>query len=549
MGFTFTAKDKPKSSSSSSENWGTGFLLVFFPEDGNNNGSTKSTSNNNSVVDSNKTTSNSLLMPSIKRTNSSVLFTKAQSTISICALSVFLTLLLFTLSTFEPSSLPTPSITSIHTPRRFLSSSSSQKPNTRRHSLFNNILKTTPFRGNNKQPASNYNPFALQGLGTLYRRGTKAMPDLVVAHLTEDVKEDEFRLFLRVLHRSGLTAKADAAFLFGASSKKFDSLIKEENDSFLKLVQHYKELNISNNGNNNNNNNNNSTKARRRRAADSVLSFNLTQFVKAVKNNINSNKEVEEPLWGKRIRGNYSNSSTVVGDDDGTSQGAELTRLSYGSMVGFEVSELDPENSLAGFFDHVPMSLRRWACYPMLLGRVRRNFKHVALVDTKHLLLLGDPLGRVRSKSPESVHVSLKSWDKHSKRNSDKTQSHHSVNSAIITGGAKGVRRLSNAMLTEIVRAAMQHKKKSSVTESGVLSQLVGNEHILKNINLITSTESIPDASSLTGSSSKSAAAHGLIQRGGNSNSNSNSNHDVDYSIIMKIICSCEVDSSVYKNC
>lgn len=172
------------------------------------------------------------------------------------------------------------------------------------------------------------------------------MPDLVVAHLTEDVKEDEFRLFLRVLHRSGLTAKADAAFLFGASSKKFDSLIKEENDSFLKLVQHYKELNISNNGNNNNNNN--STKARRRRAADSVLSFNLTQFVKAVKNNINSNKEVEEPLWGKRIRGNYSNSSTVVGDDDGTSQGAELTRLSYGSMVGFEVSELDRRTRLLG---------------------------------------------------------------------------------------------------------------------------------------------------------------------------------------------------------
>ncbi|XVF56158.1 hypothetical protein PTKIN_Ptkin06aG0094800 [Pterospermum kingtungense] len=123
----------------------------------------------------------------------------------------------------------------------------------------------------------------------------------------------------------------------------------------------------------------------------------------------------------------------------------------------------------------------------MLLGRVRRNFKHIMLLDVKNLMLLSDPLGRVRNRSPDSVFLFTKesSSGKHSKRNSEKTQSHAQVNSAILMGGAKGIRRLANTMLTEIVRATMQHKKKKSISESGILSQLVGSGYILKNINLI----------------------------------------------------------------
>ncbi|KAL2501761.1 hypothetical protein Fot_35609 [Forsythia ovata] len=113
-------------------------------------------------------------------------------------------------------------------------------------------------------------------------------------------------------------------------------------------------------------------------------------------------------------------------------------------------------------------------------------------------------------------------------------------------GGARGVRRLSNAMLTEIARAAMQHKKKNSVTELGLFNQLVGNEFILKNVNLITSGDPIPEMSSLGGSNSKSGCSLSisnltLIRTG-------NSNLDVN-AIIMKHICSSPLDSTVYSDC
>lgn len=115
---------------------------------------------------------------------------------------------------------------------------------------------------------------------------------------------------------------------------------------------------------------------------------------------------------------------------------------------------------------------------PELLGRVRRNFKHVMLVDVREVLLLGDPLSRIRSRSPETVqllsieantaHTSNK---QHAKKNLVKqSQSQKPVNSAVVMGGARGVRRLSNAMLTEIVRVTTQHKKKNAVTESGLFN-------------------------------------------------------------------------------
>ncbi|GMJ02337.1 hypothetical protein like AT3G57400 [Hibiscus trionum] len=446
-----------------------GLLLVFFREDQNK------------------------IANSIRRTTSTVLL----STISLCALFLLLTLLLFTLSTFQPSN-PTP-------PRFF-----PQNPQLSSSLWFFPMRAHKPLhRYQSKIPTAS---FALQGMGTLYRRGTKAMNDLLVAHVIEDVNQDDLRLFLRLLHRSGLTSRADVVFLFGSSSlsSRFSSVIQEENHSFFKLIRHY---------------NDSSGKGLR----DSVLSFDSTHFWKSGK------KEVKETIWGKKGRGStYSNSTEVEG---------ESTRLTYGSVVGFDVLELDPENSLAGFLDHVPMSLRRWACYPMLLGRLRRNFKHIILLDVKNSMLLSDPLGRVRNRSPESVYILTKesSSGKHSKRNSEKTQSHHLVNSGILMGGARGIRRLSSVMLTEIVRATMQHKKKSSISESGVLSQLAGNGHILKNVNLITSTESIQEASSLMGLSPNSASDYSIIQRG-------NNNHDLN-SLIMKLICLIEAESSVYRDC
>ncbi|XP_011033342.1 PREDICTED: uncharacterized protein LOC105131858 [Populus euphratica] len=506
-------------SSKNGENWGMGLLLVFFPED------TSSTAADatapfcpSSPSTPSLATPNSNSSKINKRTNSNTpIITKTQSTISICALLLLLTLLLFTLSTFEPA-IPNPSTTiSINkTPRRFLS----QKPQNRLKATktsYLSMFSRTFWSKDDKRSEKFRSLFALQGMGKLYRRGTRAMSDLVVAHVMEETNEAEFRLFLRVLHRSGLTARADAVFVFPSSlfATRFESLIQEENDSFLKLVNYYKQLN--------------------RTSHDSVSasSFDVSQFLKSGK------KQMGEPLWGKRIRVDGNGNSSESGE-------GELTLLSYGSVVGFDASELDAENSLAGFLDHVPMSLRRWACYPMLLGRVRRNFKHVMLVDVRKVVFFRDPLGHVRNRSPESVYIRIKQEScssKHHRKNSEQIQSNCQVNSAILMGGARGIRRLSSAMLTEIARAAMQHKKKSAVTESGILTQLVGKVHILKIIDLITATESIPGMSSLIGSNSSLWNNYSIIQLG------VNSNYDMINSIITRQICSWEVESSVYSDC
>ncbi|KAM7272002.1 hypothetical protein ACFE04_031216 [Oxalis oulophora] len=365
-------------------------------------------------------------------------------------------------------------------------------------------------------------------MGTLFRRGNRAMSDLIVCRVTEDVNEHELRLFLRVLHRSGLTAKADMVVIFAnlTQMERFKGVVEVENESFMKLVEYYK-----NGGGSGGGGGGNVSKEK------FGLGFDLNVFMRSGK------KEFGEPLWGRRRIKNFTNSN-AVGNETGA------TRLSYGSVVGFEANELDPENSLSGFMDHVPMTLRQWACYPMLLGRVRRNFKHVMLVDVKNSVLLGDPLGRVKNQSPESVHVSIKSevssTSKHHRKNSDKTQSHSMVNTAILMGGSRGIRRLSNAVLYEIVRASMGHKKKNSITELGILGQLVGNEHLLKDINLIKSTESVAGTSSIA---ELAATLDPSLMKRGNSNINSNSNSSNLYSTIMRKICSFEVDGSVYRDC
>ncbi|KAE8702549.1 hypothetical protein F3Y22_tig00110482pilonHSYRG00310 [Hibiscus syriacus] len=493
-------KGGSNTSNGNKESKGMSLLLVFFHGGGDQNKITT-----NSSFDNQNTTTPRRF---IKRTSTSTLLSsKAQSTISICLLLLLLTLLLFTLSTFEPS--PT-----IKNPRRILSQNTQFTP-----PPFKSFFPMWDYKSLNvkQKPSVFPSSFALQRMGTLYRRGTKAMNDLIVSHVVEDFTEDELRLFLRVLHRSGITSKADIVFLFASPflSSRFSFVIHEENESFLKLIQHHVESN--NKG-----------------SRDSVLGFDSTQFWKYGKKDVGET----ETIWGKKgSRGNSCNSTAAE---------SESTRLTYGSVVGFDVNELDPENSLAGFLDHVSMSFRRWACYPMLLGRIRRNFKHIMLLDVKSLLLLSDPLDSVRNRSPESVYLLTKESGsgKHGKRNSDKTKSHSQINSAILMGGARGIRRLANAMLTEIVRAAMQHKKKKkdSISESEILSQLVGTGHVLKNVDLITSTESIQEASSLTGSKFNSAGSdYSIIQRG-------NSNHDLN-SVIMQLICLRETNSYVYRDC
>ncbi|XP_022928599.1 uncharacterized protein LOC111435457 [Cucurbita moschata] len=479
-----------KSKSTSGENWGMGLLLVFFSDD-----------TPSAIADQNKLFPSSSSSSSSARRSNYNLLTKAQSTISVCALLVFLSLLLFTLSTFDPAIKM-----NLTPPRRLLS----QKPSPIEVPSLEN--RWIPFRKMWKpKPATVVtSTAALQRMGTLHMRGTRAMADLTVVHVSEDVGEEDLRLFLRLFHRSGVTAKSDSVFVFPspAFSLRFRPIIQEENESFLKLLLRYRNLNGT---------------ASRAAAAG----FDVTRFIKT-----KEKKEPDEPIWGKKMK--------RLGNDSD-----ELTRMSYGSVVSFDAAEMDSENSLSGFSDHIPMSLRRWACYPMLLGRVRRNFKHVMLVDAKNSLLLGDPLGRVRNKATESVILFP---NKHSKKNSEKSNSHHQVNPAVVIGGARGVRRLSNAVVVEIARILMQHKKTNSVSDSGVVSHLVNSEFSLKNVKVIMAAESIPEASSLAGvefgSVGSSSAPEKMMFLRGNTDNLGEIN-----SVLRKKICSSEIDSSVYTDC
>ncbi|CAJ1912224.1 unnamed protein product [Sphenostylis stenocarpa] len=420
---------------------GMSMLLVLFSQD-----------NKSTITDNPKLT---FLSPSKS------IFSKAQSTISVCLLLFFTTLLLFTLSTLPNTS---------HT-----------------HKRTSSTFSYTP-----------HQPFALQRMGTLHRRGTKSMSDLLICHVPDDTPLDDFRLFLRLLHRSSLTASSDVVFLFSSpsSSSKFTPIISQENHAFFSLLHLHTRLN--------------STRCRQHpKSSFDPNCFKQHQHLQ------------KEPFWGPKTKNNLTSSRSHS--------------LSYGSVLSFHASELDPENSLAGFLDRVPLTLRRWACYPMLLGRVRHSFKNVILADVKTLLILKDPLVRVRTRSPDTVLVFSKQ-EKHGKR------MQRIVVSSVLMGGARGVRRLSGTVAVEIVRAVTQHRKrKNPVTESAILSQLVGeSEFVLKNknVDLVASSELIPEAG---GSSATSFWDFPMVHRGV-------SNHDLNY-VIRKQMCSSVEDSSVYRDC
>ncbi|KNA23380.1 hypothetical protein SOVF_025370 [Spinacia oleracea] len=503
--------------SNDNEGWGMGFLLILFhhhPENHEEHSHFK------------KKSSPSISLAA-KSTN--LLLSKTQSTLSICGILVFTTILLFTLSTFEPSSfVHHHSYKSSSSPsRRFLRD---HKENDQRGfevlNLFSHKLKGS--ESNITHIASNS---ALQGMGALYLRGSKSMTDLVVAHVAEDVTENEFKSFLRVvINHSGLLSRSDFVFIFASpsSAARFGGLVKLESDSFLRLVRLGCEIG---------------------RVAE--LGVGFSRYL--VKREFGEGEK--EPMWGRK-RGNSSE--------------GELTRSSYGSVVGFEASELDPEDTLSGFLDHVPMSLRRWASYPMLLGRVRRQFKHVMLVDVKSTLILSDPFSRVRNRSSESLFL----WSNldapepttrhHGKRNSGKARDLNSkeskpqLNPAVIVGGSRGVRRFATAALTEIVRGVIEHKGKgrNSVTESGLVNQLVHSGHLLKKINLITPAEPLAKLSSLAGFNSVDTAVFSylklsdyfsVVQRG-HSGGGSGS-LDIDEVVMREICASHKLYSSVYSDC
>lgn len=376
------------------------------------------------------------------------------------------------------------------------------------------------------------------------------MSDLIVGHVKEDVSEVELRGFIRMLHHNGLLSRSDLVLIYHSpsSAAKLSSIVEEENESFLKLVCLYREMN-------------NST------SRDPVSG----RYLKTGKEQDNTKthggkdeakkKEEKESVWGK------GSQKTI----NSTEHPDELTQINYGSLVGFDASELDPENSLSGFLDHVPLNLRRWAVYPMLLGRVRRYFKHMMLVDIKDVIVLHDPLTRIRNQPQESLFLwttESSSASKHDKKKSSGGKmSHHRdshqkplvFSSSVMVGGSRGVRRFANAVLNEIVHTTIERKgrNKNSVSESGLVNQLLHNGYVLKNVNLVEPGESIRDVSSISGLNSLDSA--GLLLSSGNNGSESriisvvergHSNSSVVDSVIRRVICSSsELYSSVYKDC
>eukprot|EP00250_Pteridium_aquilinum_P018162 c23972_g2_i1 orf=1023-2537(+) len=234
---------------------------------------------------------------------------------------------------------------------------------------------------------------ALRGLGSVYRKGTKAMSELVVAHVAENTSLQDLRLFLRTLHRSGVPARADVVFLFAWNTlpSNMVDVINEENRHFDKLVHllsndhvdgMYAEVSNASSSTSSSSSMLSSLTSSSipctscESSNASISPFNIDAFRKS-----GSESELSaQPLWGVRSL----NTSEVNRTDD-------ALQLEWGSIVGFDVSELNPDDTLQGFIDRPPVVLRRWACYQMLLGMVRHKFKHILLTDVSGVAVLRDP--------------------------------------------------------------------------------------------------------------------------------------------------------------
>uniref|UniRef100_A0A7C9ECR9 DUF7780 domain-containing protein n=1 Tax=Opuntia streptacantha TaxID=393608 RepID=A0A7C9ECR9_OPUST len=67
-------------------------------------------------------------------------------------------------------------------------------------------------------------------MGMLFRRGGKAMTDLVVAHVAEDAEEREIASFIRLIHHSDLLSKSDLVLVFYSpnSASRLGWVVKSE---------------------------------------------------------------------------------------------------------------------------------------------------------------------------------------------------------------------------------------------------------------------------------------------------------------------------------
>lgn len=145
-----------------------------------------------------------------------------------------------------------------------------------------------------------------------------------------------------------------------------------------------------------------------------LIPFNLIVFKRAVEEQARSTRV--DLIWGTR-----SNDSQV----DGNHQ----SWYSHGSIVGFEMQDLDPTNILSGFFDDPPAQLRRWVCYEMLLGMVKSKYRHVLLTQVKGVLFVGDAMAATRRRQHLYLSAEDRSWsDSDAEELSEEEGENHSLN-------------------------------------------------------------------------------------------------------------------------
>ncbi len=267
---------------------------------------------------------------------------------------------------------------------------------------------------------------ALEGMGTLFRRGKRSMTELLVAHLAENTSTHDLRLFLRTLHRSGMTARADVVLLFPWRPLPMAMLdvIHEEEQSFHKLLHYFRPslarlrsisdhvgaaaptlLDQSSRAHNHAPDMMSSTldidnpvRAAIPAGFANISVFNAAAFWKMAASEDQSSRSGTQSIWGSSSRIRYP---AAAEEDDLQvlrEDGQDGYSATYGSIVGFDMQELDPADAMRAFINEPPAELRRWVCYQILLGILRQKYRHVMLSEVRGLLVLKDILAPLKKK-------------------------------------------------------------------------------------------------------------------------------------------------------
>lgn len=323
---------------------------------------------------------------------------KVQSTISLCVVMLLFTIVLFVLCTLDPSKVPEDTwklngsggskmtMTMIpHRPWRVLQETQS----------------TSQASTRNKPVTSHYRQVdiktaALEGMGSLLRKGKQVMYELVVAHLSDDTTAEDLRFFLRGLHRSGMPARADVVLLFPwrpLPSEMLDVIYQEE-EYFHSILAEYRARTIPVNV----------AGSRGIDELSSVQESKLSVFNSAAYLRPPPASDIpkgrQDSIWGATATlGNDSNAKGSSNHHNNKNDvDARDNGFYHGAILAFDMLELDPDDALSGFIDRPPADLRRWVCYQILLGMVRHRYRHVFLTEVRGVFILKDILAPVKKK-------------------------------------------------------------------------------------------------------------------------------------------------------